>query len=94
MLCLWFSFSFPIRPFLGEATGSAVRVCFFSPFAYWCRRDCLLGKATLMNLYVDMSIYGVCLFVVDALVVDLIGSTTTIIEPLFSERLHIGSDLS
>ncbi len=50
-----------------------------------------------MNLHVDMSIYGVCLsglFVVDALVLDLIGSTTTIIEPFSPKAFISGSDLS
>lgn len=69
----------PDLPSVGQGARD-VHVCFFFLFlsrGYW--RDCF-GKETLMNLHVDMSIYGVYLFVVDALVFRLIDSTT-IIEP-------------
>lgn len=51
------------------SADEAFHVCFFFfPLlvlrGYW--RECF-HKAMLMNLHVDMSIYGVCLIVVDAL---------------------------
>lgn len=47
----------------------------------------------LMNLHGDTSIYGVCLFVVNALVLDIIDSTITIIEPFFPRDFISESDM-
>jgi hypothetical protein len=68
-LCLFSSGCFFLSPgpVLGGTGACASHVCFFGALASWdIGRDCFY-KAMLMNLHVDMSIYGVFRSVVVAL---------------------------